>query len=104
MNERCCTIHRLSSGVALSPKTGDYIRFGLGDGAPDLVGWIHGTGRMFAVEVKTAKGRLRPNQRAWIEWASRTGVYACVARSPEEAVGHLRRAVAGEPASAEGLR
>jgi hypothetical protein len=94
MSEQTCVLHRVNSGVAMT-KGGHYVRFGFGDGSPDLVGWLVGSGRLFAIEVKTATGSLRPNQRAWIRWANETGAYACVARSAEEACHHLSLAISG---------
>lgn len=88
-----CVLHRLNSGVAMA-QGGHYVRFGLGDGAPDLVGWIIGSGRLFALEVKTPTGRVRTNQKAWIDWANKTGAFACVVRSVDDALKALQSASA----------
>lgn len=61
------------------------IRYGLGIGSADLVGIVRPTGRGFALEVKTATGRLSPEQRAWHRaWTEAGGFVACV-RSVDEA-------------------
>ena len=41
------------------------IRYGLGVGGADLVGLVRPTGRWFALEVKTAAGRLSKEQKNW---------------------------------------
>lgn len=68
------------------------VKYGLGVGSADLVGFIHDSGRFLAVEVKTPTGRLSKEQRLWMEFVNKHGGYACVARSPEEALEHLERA------------
>jgi hypothetical protein len=93
---RKASLWRNNVGLA---KTGNgaTIAFGLGKGSPDLVGFLHGSARLFCIEAKTATGRLSPEQRCWLRAANSNGAYAAVARSPEEALDHLARAVAGEP-------
>lgn len=90
-------------------------RFGLGVGSPDLVGVqrivipacrcktqegvdttdIGGScqageplviGRFFGIEVKGPKGRLRKEQKQWLEMAKGYGAVAGVARNTEEAL------------------
>lgn len=72
-----------------------HTRYGLAPGSADLVGILDG--RFFALEVKTAKGRLSPDQKLWLALVQRTGGFAAVARSVDEA----KAAVAA--ARAEGL-
>jgi hypothetical protein len=72
-----------------------HTRYGLAPGSADLVGILDG--RFFALEVKTPTGRLRPDQKLWMELVRRTGGFAAVARSVDEA----RAAVAA--ARAEGF-
>jgi hypothetical protein len=69
--------------------------FGLAPGSSDLIGWrsIKITPDMVgkhvavfvAIETKSPRGRLTPEQRAFIETAKRMGALAGVARSVEEA-------------------
>lgn len=69
-----------------------WVAYGLGIGSPDLVGLVRSSGRAFALEVKTATGRLSPEQRAWHRaWSEAGGFVACV-RSVDEALGALEDA------------
>jgi hypothetical protein len=77
------------------PARGGYTRAGLGTGTADLVGYVLGTGRFFAQEVKKENGRVSDEQQAWIDMVNREGGYAAIARSPEEAVRHAKRASEG---------
>ncbi len=68
------------------------VSFGLGVGGADLIGIVRGTGRGFALEVKTATGRLSTSQRAWHRaWSEAGGFVACV-RSVDEALRALEEA------------
>lgn len=71
-------------------------RYGLGVGSPDLIGTLRG-GRCFAVEVKTPRGRLSPEQAAWWHAASAWGVAGGVARSVPEALALLDAALTQDP-------
>ncbi len=71
------------------------IRYGLGNGTPDLVGVLLGSGRCFCLEVKTDTGRVSPDQHAWHAVMKRRGAFVAVVRSPEEAIAAVHRAVAG---------
>lgn len=82
-----------------APVPGGFARGGLGTGSADLVGFVRGSGRFFAVEVKRPRGgRVSAEQDAWIRLVNEGGGYACVARSPEEAMEHAARAARGERA------
>lgn len=61
------------------------IRYGMGNGSPDLIGWLR-SGRAFAIEVKTPAGRLSADQKAWWVSARSWGVQGGVARSVSEAL------------------
>ena len=65
------------------------VRYGLGLGSPDLVGVLVGSGRGFALEVKTGSGRLSPEQRAWHRAWSRAGAYVACVHSADEALAAL---------------
>lgn len=68
------------------------LRWGLGVGGADLIGLVRGTGRFFALEVKTQTGRLSREQCCWRDAVvSAGGFYACV-RSVDDALTALERA------------
>lgn len=79
----------------LKDQHGRPVQFGLAKGSADLIGWTTRTitpdmvGQQVAVftsiEVKTATGRLRPEQRQWLEAVQAAGGIAGVARSVEDA-------------------
>jgi hypothetical protein len=79
----------------LRDQHGRPVSFGLCKGSADLIGWTTRTitpdmvGQQVAVftsiEVKTATGRLSPEQRQWLEAVQAAGGIAGVARSVEDA-------------------
>jgi len=61
--------------------------YGLGNGAPDLVGYmLDGTGRFLGIEIKTGTGRLSMAQQAWYRAATDARCIVFVCRSVEEAL------------------
>ena len=62
------------------------VRFGLGVGGADLVGLLKGSGRFFALECKTLRGKQTPEQRAWAQAVEGAGGFYRVVRSQEEAL------------------
>ena len=77
------------------PARGGYTRAGLGEGTADLIGYVLGSGRYFAIEVKTSTGKPSAEQVAWIAQTNREGGYAAIARTPEEACEHAKKASHG---------
>lgn len=73
----------------------DGVRFGLGRGTPDLIGMLTTTGRFFALEVKSARGRLSDDQRRWAHAARQRGAFVAVVRSVEDAIDAISRAESG---------
>ena len=79
----------------LRDQRGVPVRYGLQPGSADLIGWRTITitpemvGQQVAVftsiEVKSQTGRLRPEQRQWMEAVQAAGGLAGVARSVEDA-------------------
>ena len=79
----------------LRDQNGRPVQFGLCKGSADLIGWTTRTitpdmvGQQVAVftsiEVKSSTGRLRPEQRQWLEAVQAAGGIAGVARSVEDA-------------------
>lgn len=74
------TLWRNNTGVDLERG----VRYGVGAGGADLVGFVRGTGRFFALEVKTPTGRVSPDQKTWIAHVNDHGGFAAVVRSVED--------------------
>lgn len=55
-------------------------------GFPDLVGFRKSDGKFIAIEVKNAKGKLRPEQVKFAEFATKQPIIYGVARSKEDAI------------------
>ncbi|MEO5375642.1 MAG: VRR-NUC domain-containing protein [Alphaproteobacteria bacterium] len=87
-------VFRNNCGVALHPD-GSRVVYGLCPGSSDLIGFRTVTvtpdlvGRQLAqfvaIEVKTATGRVSPEQRRFLDAVERAGGLAAVVRSPEAA-------------------
>lgn len=101
---------RNNTGAALDPHTGRVVRYGLGPGSPDRVGWVPVTirpehvGRTLAVfvgiEAKTPTSHTEPKrlagQRHWLESLAAAGGIAMFASDRDRAAAVIRRAVDGE--------
>lgn len=62
------------------------MRYGLGVGGADLVGILKPTGRFFALECKTQRGKQTHEQLAWQRAVECAGGFYRVVRSQEEAL------------------
>ena len=81
----------------LRDQNGRPVQFGLCKGSADLIGWkrvtitpdmVGTTVAVFvSIEVKTATGRLRPEQQQWLDAVQAAGGIAGVARSVQDAIG-----------------
>jgi hypothetical protein len=79
----------------LKDQHGRPVQFGLCKGSADLIGWrtvtitpemVGSTVAVFtSIEVKTATGRLRPEQQQWLDAVQAAGGIAGVARSVSDA-------------------
>jgi hypothetical protein len=78
-------VFRANVGV-FNTADGRTISTGLPKGFSDLFGFRKKDGKMFFIEVKNEKGRLRKDQEHFIETMRQNGAIAGVARSPEEAI------------------
>ena len=67
-------------------QDGRWFDTGLPKGFGDLCGFRKSDGRMIFIEVKNEKGRLREDQKRFLNAMSSHPVIAGVCRSPEEAV------------------
>ena len=75
----------------LRDQHGRPVQFGLCKGSADLIGWTSRTiteemvGQQVAIftsiEVKTPTGRIRPEQKTWLDAVLKAGGIAAVARS-----------------------
>ena len=84
-------LFRNQVGSLPDPRTGRLVTFGLARGSADLIGWRtvmitpDMVGQQLAVftsiEVKTPKGRVSPQQQAWMAVVQGAGGIAGVARS-----------------------
>jgi hypothetical protein len=89
----------------LKDQHGRPVQFGLCKGSADLIGWrtvtvtpemVGTTVAVFtSIEVKTATGRLRPEQQQWLDAVQAAGGIAGVARSVEDAQRLTTTAVGG---------
>ncbi len=95
ISEGDCRVFRNNCGV-LQDRRGVPVRYGLQPGSSDLIGWrtvtitpdMVGTqvAVFLSIEVKTATGRLRPEQQQWLNAVQAAGGIAGVARSVEDAL------------------
>lgn len=86
-----------ATGERWNEKTGRTTMFrgGLGEGTADLVGILAPTGRLVALEVKSASGRVLEAQGQWLSLVRRMGGFAAIVRSVDEAVAAIERARMG---------
>lgn len=77
-------IHKDGKTVTLA--NAHMIPLGLCVGSSDLVGIQRATGRFFAIEVKTEKGRPSKEQLQFIDHVIERGGIAGIARSPQDAL------------------
>lgn len=78
-------IFRVNSGK-VRMTDGRYFDTGVPNGFSDLTGFRKSDGKMIFIEVKTPTGKLRKEQKHFLETVKQYDVIAGVARSPEQAV------------------
>ncbi len=81
-------VERMNSGAARIGKR--FVRFGW-KGCPDVLGQMK-DGRLLGVEVKAAKGRLRPEQSLFLERIRCAGGVAFMARNCRDVLEALEKA------------
>lgn len=80
-----CVIFRINVGKGYT-KDGRYFETGVPVGFSDLFGVRRSDGRAVFIEVKTATGRIRPEQKNFIEQMRSCNAIAGVCRSVEDAL------------------
>lgn len=80
-----CNIFRINVGKGYT-RDGRYFETGVPVGFSDLFGERKSDGKAVFIEVKTAKGRVRPEQKKFIEIMRQGNAIAGVCRSVEDAV------------------
>lgn len=78
-------LFRSNAGKIKNAHTGTWVKL-LPAGFPDVFGFRKGDGKFIAIEVKNAKGKLRPEQKKFAEFAATQPILYGVARSVEEAI------------------
>lgn len=77
-------VWRMSIGAIYHQKNGkEFWRKNSLAGFPDLCGVFqrHKKGQMFAIELKSEKGKIAPHQQAWMDRLDDSGASVLVARS-----------------------
>lgn len=80
-----CVIFRINVGKGYT-KDGRYFDTGVPKGFSDLFGVRISDGKAVFIEIKTAKGRVRPEQKNFLEQMRKNGAVAGVCRSAEDAL------------------
>lgn len=80
-------IFRNNSGSYKDPRSGSFIKYGVGSpGGSDLIGIHNPSGRLIAIEVKTKTGRASPAQLQFIDAVLQAGGIAGICRSAQDAI------------------
>lgn len=85
ISKRGHTVYRTNAGKVKDARSGAWIQM-LPKGFPDVAGWRKGDGKFFAIEIKTAKGRLRKEQEVFGKFAATQPILYGVARSVDGAI------------------
>lgn len=89
LSEAGCVVFRANVGLFFT-RDGRPVQTGLPRGFSDLFGF-RPDARAFFVEVKSASGRLRPEQAAFLEAMRARGAVAVVARDADDCVERVLR-------------
>jgi hypothetical protein len=89
----CCWAARMNSGAGkityASGATSQFMRWGF-PGCPDVIGQLRG-GRVLLMEIKSATGRVRPEQQAFLEKAIAAGACGGIVRNVDDALALLNK-------------
>lgn len=89
LSQAGCAVFRANVGLFFT-RDGRPVRSGLPNGFPDLFGFRSDL-MPFFVEVKSATGRVRPEQDAFLNAMRARGAIAVVARSADDCVSQVLR-------------
>lgn len=84
INQRGHRLFRANAGKVIT-KDNRVIKL-LPKGFPDTFGYRKSDGKFIAIEVKTEKGKLRPEQKKFKAFAETQNILYGVARSPQDAI------------------
>lgn len=84
-HSRVAWVERMNTGAIKIDNR--FVRFGF-RGCPDVIGMLN-DGRFIGVEVKSNRGRLRPEQAMFIELVKSNGGVSFVARSCRDVYNYL---------------
>ena len=62
-------------------------------GMSDIIGQINGSGQFLAIEVKSAKGKIKPHQQAFLDEVNAGGGVAFMARSVADVKAELSKII-----------
>ncbi|GGG34028.1 VRR-NUC domain-containing protein [Hymenobacter glacieicola] len=79
-----CTCWRQNNGAVYDANIGGYRAGSVTPGISDILGYHRATGRFLAVEVKTGRDKLSPEQEQFLQEVRRAGGFACEGRSLEQ--------------------
>ena len=85
-------VFRANVGTFMS-RDGRTIATGLPRGFSDLFGTRKSDGKSFYIEVKNEDGKLRPEQKKFLEVMRKAGAIVGVARSGEEAINIIKETI-----------
>lgn len=89
-------IRVMRNAVGSAKKGKAYVKFGLGTGSPDIVGFTTTGARFIGLEVKAPDGVVSAEQVQWLADLRASGGFGAVVRSVDEAVKAVERAKGGE--------
>ena len=91
LSEAGCLVWRNNTGAYTDPRSGAYIRYGVGGkGGADLIG-ITPAGKFLAVEVTSKTGRTTTEQTNFVCAVLQAGGIAGVCRSADDALDLIKQ-------------
>ena len=94
LNLNRCSVYRINVGKVRTPD-GRFFSTGAPNGMPDLFGFRWIDRRIFFIEVKSPKGRIRPDQLAFHQDLMHRHVIHGIARSVDDAMKIVKESLIG---------